>query len=164
MTGTTKKFRYVVCCIIALSFILFLFVSCGILLCNWSDCRWILNDRWQLDPPVPAESELLFYESDQGFHGDGTVQYIFSFPSKPTEFLHDFSAGRDEKTETCMSCAWMDENGKEDHSPDWREEYLWRFCAQKPYMIDGAVKYYTEELYMAYFPASGLLYVFEDLS
>ena len=31
-------------------------------------------------------------------------------------------------------------------------------------MTDGAVKYYTEELYMAYFPASGLLYVLEDLS
>ena len=160
---TSEKVRRIACYGIVLVFLLALLVSCGVTLKNWSDPLWILNDRWRLSSPVPAAGELIFYASDQGFLGDGTVQYVFAFSAVPAEFLSGFSAGRDEETENALlRCVW--ERGGDGCAPDFAEEYLWRHCVQNPYMTGGKVRYYTEEMYMAYFPASLLLYVCEDLS
>ncbi len=159
----SEKVRRIVCYVVALAFLIFLCVSCGTVLRHWGDPVWILNDRWQLSPALPAESELIFYASDQGFTGDGRVQYVFAFSSEPTEFLSGFSAERDAAAEQFMtSAAWTNEDG--DFSPDWEETYLWEHLEQSPYTTDGEAVHYFEEMYVVYFPSQLWLYVLEDLT
>ena len=134
-----------------------------------------VNERWNLDLPIPQDAVAEYQNSELGLGGDGRRYCVFIFEEEPTQFLANFHENKNEAFEKEFTD--LVENMEKfadipsNMFPSFEEEYAWKYKWQTEQGNAGydfpatasAEHEFVEYLLMVYFPKNRQLYTCEFL-
>lgn len=145
-----------------------------------STSEW-LNARWENTLPVPLPNDLpaTYIVGNLGLQGDGNYYAVFDMKDTDTTLLSYFSSEKNTEFESAFTMGLEKLDGTPhwndiltvEKRPDWTQTYTWAFFWQNSDESENGTDFpvmlepdkFKEELYMAYFPESGELYIYTFL-
>lgn len=140
-----------------------------------------LNARWEntLTVPLPKDLPCSYSVNDMGWQGDGRYYAIFDVNGIDTQFIDYFSSEPNTEFESAFTMGLEELDGTPhwndilvvEKRPDWSQTHTWAFFWQNIDETENGTDFpvthefgeFKEELYMAYFPESGELYLYTFL-
>lgn len=147
---------------------------------HYTTSEW-LNARWEntLTVPLPNDLSPTYIIGDIGWQGDGRYYAIFDVNGIDTQFIDYFSSEPNTEFESAFTMGLEELDGTPHGNnvltvkkqPNWSQTHTWAFFWQNIDETENGTDFpvthefgeFKEELYMAYFPESGELYLYTFL-